>query len=73
MVDCQLRTLLINWRALHKITSMPRAKKKKPNWGTCKAKQLMAQDMMDGIVPVDTEIVDVEKLFFELYANEPEF
>ena len=48
-------------------------RKKKPNWGTSEAKQLIAQDMMDGIVPVNTDIVDPQKLFFELYANEPEF
>lgn len=33
----------------------------------------MAQDMMDGLVPVTEAIVDVEKLYYELYADEPEF
>ena len=42
-------------------------------WINSDAKKLMVQDMMDGIVPVDEKILNVEKLFNELYAHQPEF
>jgi hypothetical protein len=46
---------------------------KAPQWQYSDAKQLMAQDMFDGIVPIDTKIVDSEKLYNEFYADHPLF
>lgn len=43
------------------------------DWGTSEAKQLLAQDMLDGIVPVDTKINDIERLHEELHKHQPEF
>ena len=48
-------------------------KKKDPVWLTSAAKQLLAQDMMDGIVPVDAPIKSYKKLYDDLYAETPEF
>jgi hypothetical protein len=42
-------------------------------WGKSKAKHLMAQDMLDGLVPTGERIRDIKKLFDELYAHQPEF
>ena len=43
------------------------------DWGTSAAKRLIAQDMMDGLVPVDERITNVRRLFDEFYAHQPEF
>ena len=43
------------------------------DWGTSDAKHLMVQDMMDGLVPVNSKIVNTRKLFEEMYAHQPEF
>lgn len=43
------------------------------DWGSSDAKQLLAQDMLDGIVPVDKKIKNTEKLFEELHKCQPEF
>ena len=45
----------------------------KPNWRKSKAKQLVAQDMIDGIVPVDQPIKDPERLYNEMYADHEYF
>lgn len=42
------------------------------DWVTSDAKRLMAQDMMDGLVPVDPT-KDAAKLFEEMHAHQPEF
>lgn len=47
--------------------------KKKADWRYSDARQLIAQDMMDGIVPINETIKDPEKLYNELYAELPEF
>ena len=49
------------------------AKRKKLDWAASDAKQLMAQDMMDGLVPVYTEIKDKENLYNDMYLGRPEF
>jgi hypothetical protein len=43
------------------------------DWRTSDAKKLIVQDMMDNIVPVAPRIRDIQKLFAELYADQPEF
>ena len=48
-------------------------KAKKPTWLKSAAKQLIAQDMIDGIVPINEPIIDYRKLYDELYADTPEF
>ena len=51
----------------------PGRKAKALPWRSSEAKQIMVQDMMDGIVPVDVKIKDPEKLYRELYAHRVEF
>jgi hypothetical protein len=46
---------------------------KKSDWRYSKAKQIVAQDMFDGIVPIHEPIKNSRKLFNELYADLPEF
>lgn len=46
---------------------------KKLDWGASAAKQLMAQDMMDDLVPVWSEIQDKKKLYDDMYRGTPEF
>jgi hypothetical protein len=43
------------------------------DWVSSDAKKLLVQDMLDGLVPVNEKIKDIEKLFNELYAHQPEF
>ncbi len=43
------------------------------DWGSSKAKHLIVQDMMDGLVPYDEKIKDIKRLFDEMYAHQPEF
>ena len=43
------------------------------DWGSSDAKKLIIQDMLDGLVPVREKVRDIEKLFNELYAHQPEF
>ena len=42
-------------------------------WGSSAAKRLIAQDMLDNLVPCDEAIVDVKALFEKMYENQPEF
>jgi hypothetical protein len=42
-------------------------------WGTSEAKRLIAQDMMDNLVPYLEKINNPFRLFEEFYANQPEF
>ena len=42
-------------------------------WINSKAKHLMTQDMLDGLIPVDEKIKNVSKLYEEFYAHQPEF
>ncbi|KAL3901781.1 MAG: hypothetical protein SGARI_006020 [Bacillariaceae sp.] len=49
------------------------AEPKKLDWAKSAAKAMMAQDMMDGLVPVKEEIRDKEKLYNDFYAGRPEF
>jgi hypothetical protein len=42
-------------------------------WRFSKAKQLIAQDMIDGLVPTDEPIVNVEKLFNDFYRDHEYF
>jgi len=51
----------------------PKKKQKKETWAYSEAKSIMAQDMMDGIVPVNETIKNPERLCEELCANRPEF
>ena len=51
---------------------MPRAPKK-PEWALSDAKRLLTQDMMDGLVPVDQQILSYKKLYQEFYEGTPEF
>ena len=51
----------------------PKKQPKKELWQYSEAKSIMAQDMMDGIVPFNEPIKDPERLCKELYANRPEF
>jgi hypothetical protein len=43
------------------------------DWASSDAKRLICQDMLDGLVPIDEKIHDVERLYNELYAHQPEF
>lgn len=43
--------------------------KKKLDWAASDAKQLMAQDMMDGLVPYLVEIKNKKKLYDDMYAG----
>jgi hypothetical protein len=43
------------------------------DWGSSDAKHLIVQDMMDGIVPYNQKIKDIEKLYHDMYAHQPEF
>lgn len=54
-------------------TKAAEAAAKKLDWAASTAKQLMAQDMMDGLVPYKTEIKNKEKLYNDMYAGTPEF
>jgi len=45
---------------------LPKKKKKKEMWAYSKAKSIMAQDMVDGIVPVNEAIKNPEQLYEEL-------
>ena len=51
----------------------PAAPSKKVAWRCSEAKQIMVQDMMDGIVPVKEKIKDPERLYRELYGDREEF
>jgi len=51
----------------------PKKKPKKELWQHSEAKSIMAQDMMDGIVPCNEPIKDPERLYKEMHANRPEF
>lgn len=42
-------------------------------WIGSDAKHLMTQDMLDGLVPCDTKIKNIFKLYSEFYAHQPEF
>lgn len=48
-------------------------RKKNPLWLFSDARQRIMQDMIDGKVPIDEEILDPERLFNEFYANLPDF
>ena len=52
---------------------MAAATKKKPAWITSMARQLIAQDMIDGIVSCEEPIKDTKKLYDELYAGNTYF
>ena len=43
------------------------------DWGPSSAKHLIVQDMMDGLVPYDRPIRNVQHLFDTMYAHQPEF
>lgn len=43
------------------------------DWRTSAAKRLIAQDMIDGLVPFDTKIRDIQRLYQEFYSHQPEF
>ena len=43
------------------------------DWGASDAKNLIAQDLLDNIVPCAERIEDIKQLFDELYAHQPEF
>ena len=43
------------------------------DWGASNAKHLIAQDLLDNIVPCAERIEDIKQLFDELYAHQPEF
>lgn len=51
----------------------PPAEAPKLDWAKSTAKQLIAQDMMDGLVPYDVEVKDKEKLYNDMYAGTVEF
>ena len=51
----------------------PKKKEKAPSWQHSKAKQIMVQDMLDGLVPVNEKIKDPERLYTELYLPLEEF
>ena len=48
-------------------------KKKAPTWFKSKAKQIMAQDMIDGLVPTKEPIKDAFRLYTEYYLPREEF
>lgn len=45
----------------------------KLDWAASDAKAMMAQDMMDGLVPIHKEIVNKKKLFDDMYKDCEEF
>ena len=51
----------------------PPASLNKEKWQYSEARKIIAQDMIDGIVPIDEKIKDTRKLYEELYAHLPEF
>lgn len=60
--------------------SAPKGAPKRPpcslngaDWGASDAKQLIAQDMLDEIVPYKEKIKDPKALFDKLYSHQPEF
>ena len=48
-------------------------KAKKITWRSSEAKQIMAQDMMDGLIPVDEPIRNPERMYNTMYGDRPEF
>jgi hypothetical protein len=58
--------------SLKKASPRPPASFNDANWKTSKAKQLIAQDIIDGRVPVEGNI-DIEELFQREYAGHDYF
>ncbi len=56
-----------------KTKSKAKDEPKKPNWRFSDAKQIMAQDMIDSIIPINVKINDTKRLYDELYASNPLF
>jgi len=48
-------------------------KQKDDKWQCSEAKSIMAQDMMDGILPCHQPVKDPERMHRELHADRPEF
>lgn len=45
----------------------------KKDWQYSDARKIMAQDMIDNVVPIDVKIQNTEDLYYELYAHLPAF
>ena len=53
--------------------SRPPASLNGADWRSSDAKQLMTQDMLDGLVPFDEKIKDIKVLYDTMYAHQPQF
>lgn len=52
---------------------MPPAPQKPPSWFHSKAKKIMTQDMIDGLVPVKEKIKNYKQLYESFYGDHEEF